>query len=103
VIRNFVQGQDEIDLSPIDANTNQPDNQAFTFVASTNNPDIGEVSYFKSGTSTIVVADTGAVTFQIELKNFDQPLLNTDFSLQPRGPAPARAGPAATAGRRSIR
>ncbi len=50
-------------------------------VASTSNPDIGEVSYFKSGTSTIVVADTGGTTFQIELKNFDQPLLGTDFSL----------------------
>ena len=81
VIRNFVQGQDKIDLSPIDANTNQAGNQAFTLVASTNNPDIGEVSYFKSGTSRIVVADTGATNFQIELKNFDQPLLGTDFSL----------------------
>ena len=81
VIRNFVQGQDEIDLSPIDANTNKTGNQAFTLVASTNNPEIGEVSYFKSGTSTIVVADTGGTTFQIELKNFDQPLLGTDFSL----------------------
>ena len=50
-------------------------------MASTNNPAIGQVSYFKSGTSTIVVADTGAVTFQIELKNFDQPLEAPDFSL----------------------
>jgi hypothetical protein len=81
VIRSFVKGQDEIDLSSIDANTNQSGNQAFKLVASTNNPAIGEVSYFKSGTSTIVVADTGATTFQIELKNFDQPLEATDFSL----------------------
>ena len=58
--------------------TEQP---CFTLVASTNDPAIGQVSHFKSGTSTIVVADTGAVTFQIELKNFDQPLEAPDFSL----------------------
>ena len=81
IIQGFVQGQDEIDLAAIDANTGQTGNQAFTLVASTNNPAVGQVSYFKSGTSTIVVADTGAVTFQIELKNFDQPLEAPDFSL----------------------
>jgi hypothetical protein len=80
-IAGFQKGQDEIDLSAVDANTNQSGNQAFTLVASTNNPAVGQVSYFKSGTSTIVVADTGAVTFQIELKNFDQPLEAPDFSL----------------------
>jgi Ca2+-binding RTX toxin-like protein len=80
-ISGFKQGQDYIDLSPIDANTSEPDNQVFTFVASTNNPDIGQVSYFRSGSSTIVVADTGGTTFQIELKNFDEPMLATDFSL----------------------
>ena len=83
VIKGFEQGQfaDTIDLSAIDANTNQPGNQAFTFVASTNNPAIGQVSYFRSGDNTIVVADTGSTTFQILLQNFDEPLLATDFSL----------------------
>lgn len=81
VIRSFVKGQDEIDLSAIDANTGQSGNQEFVLVASTNNPATGQVSYFKSGSSTIVVADTGSTTFQIELKNFDQPLDAGDFSL----------------------
>lgn len=81
VISGFRRNQDEIDLSAIDANTNAPGNQAFSFVASTNNPDIGEVSFFRSGTSTIVVGDTGSTTFQIELQNFDEPLLGTDFDL----------------------
>jgi Ca2+-binding RTX toxin-like protein len=80
-IQGFKQGQDLIDLSAVDASTSELDNQLFTFVASTNNPDIGEVSYFRSGSSTIVVADTGGTTFQIKLKDFDEPMLATDFSL----------------------
>ena len=83
VIKGFVQGQfeDTIDLSATDANSKVSGNQAFTFVASTKNPAIGEVSYYKSGTSTVVVANDGAATFEIELQNFDQPLEAADFSL----------------------
>jgi serralysin len=83
VIKGFEPGQfaDSIDLSAIDANTNQAGNQAFTFVASTDNPASGEVSYFRSGDDTIVVANTGGATFQILLQDFDGPLMATDFSL----------------------
>ena len=83
MIKGFEQGQfaDTIDLSAIDANSNQTGNQAFTFVASTNNPAVGKVSYFRSGDNTIVVADTGSTTFQILLQNFDEPLEAPDFSL----------------------
>jgi hypothetical protein len=47
VIKGFVQGQfaDGMDLSAIDANSKVSGNQAFTFVASTKNPAVGEVSY----------------------------------------------------------
>ena len=80
VIAGFTQGQDEIDLSAIDANAQQSGDQPFTFVASTKHPAIGQVSYYKSGTSTVAVANDGAATFEIELQNFDQPMLATDFN-----------------------
>ena len=81
VITGFTQGQDVLDLSAIDASPQQPGDQAFTFVASTKHPAIGRVSYYKSGSSTIAVANDGAARLEIELKNFDQPLLATDFVL----------------------
>jgi hypothetical protein len=82
VIKGFEQGQfaDSIDLSAIDAISNISGNQAFTFVASTNHPAIGEVSYFKSGANTIMVANDGRTTFEIQLTDFNQPMLATDFS-----------------------
>ena len=80
-VTGFAQGQDLIDLSIIDANGQQPGNQAFAFIASTKHPAIGQVSYYKSGTSTIVVANDGVKAFEIELQNFDQAVLATDFTL----------------------
>jgi serralysin len=81
VVKGFIQDEDEIQLSGIDANTKISGDQAFTFVASTKHPAVGEVSCYKSGTSTIVVANDGSSSFEIELQEFDQPLLATDFGL----------------------
>jgi serralysin len=79
-ISGFQSDFDNIDLSPIDANTGQPGDQAFTLVATTKHPAVGQVSYYKSGTSTIVVANDGTTTFEIELLSFGQELLGADFT-----------------------
>ena len=41
----------------------------------------GEVSYYKSGSNTIVVANDGSTTIEIQLLNFSEPLLDTAFVL----------------------
>ena len=81
VVKNFQHGSDIIDLSAIDANVKAPGDQAFTFVAIAKHPGVGEVSYYVSGHNVIVVGNTGAKTFEIELQAFDPPLAATDFHL----------------------
>jgi serralysin len=81
VIKNFQHGIDVIDLSAMDANVKVPGDQAFTFVAVTNHPGIGEVGYYVQGNNVIVVGNDGARTFEIELQNFHQPLVAADFHL----------------------
>jgi serralysin len=81
VIKGFQHGSDVIDLSAIDANAKIPGDQAFAFVAVTKHPGVGEVSYYVSGQNVIVVGNTGAKTFEIELQASDPPLAATDFHL----------------------
>ena len=81
VIKGFQHGSDVIDLSAIDANAKVPGDQTFAFVAVAKHPGVGEVSYYVSGQNVIVVGNTGAKTFEIELQAFDPPLAATDFHL----------------------
>lgn len=53
-ISDFVQGEDVIDLSAIDARTSVPDDQAFVFVDTAAISGIGQVRYAQSGGSTYV-------------------------------------------------
>ena len=81
VIKNFQHGSDVIHLSEMDANAKIPGDQAFTFVAVAKHPGIGKVGYYVSGHNVIVVGNTGAKTFEIELQAFDPPLAAADFHL----------------------
>ncbi|AZO77574.1 hypothetical protein B5U98_23225 [Bosea sp. Tri-39] len=83
VVQWFQQGKDTIDLSLIDANTAMSGDQLFKFVGETRSVEANSVSFFKSGSSTILQGDINgdsAADFQIEF-NSKLILNRSDFAL----------------------
>ncbi len=83
-IQDFVQGQDRIRLTDIDANTSVAGDQAFVFIgASAFTNTAGELRYTQSGGVTLLEGDVdgdGAADFAIALSG-NIGLLGTDFTL----------------------
>lgn len=72
---------DSIDVAAIDAHIGQPGDQAFVFAGETADPAAGSLGFYRSGGGTIIVADTGAVIFEIELDAYTGPVLAEYFVL----------------------
>jgi Ca2+-binding RTX toxin-like protein len=86
VITDFVHGQDKISLAYLDANPTQPGDQAFHWLGhSALGTTPGDLSWFTSGTNTIVQGSTDtdtAAEFWVQLNgNVGPSLAATDFYL----------------------
>ena len=60
VVRDFVPGQDVLDLAGIDADSTVPGDQSFRWVAKATLTGAAQLGYFVSGGMTIVRASTDA-------------------------------------------
>jgi Ca2+-binding RTX toxin-like protein len=72
VVQWFQQGKDTIDLSLIDANTAMSGDQVFKFAGETQSVEAHSVSFFRSGSSTILQSDINGdstADFQIEFNS----------------------------------
>ena len=72
IITDFVRGQDQIDLSTIDANSGASGNQSFSFIGTANFTGAAQVRYFTSGGTTNLQGNVGGtngntVDFEIQL------------------------------------
>ncbi len=83
IIQWFQRGADIVDLHLIDANTAVVGDQAFKFAGETHSVEANAVSFFRSGSSTILQGDIngdGTADFQIEF-NSKLSLQRSDFAL----------------------
>src|SRR5262249_50800267 len=85
VITDFFHGQDKLDFSAIDANTAAKGNQAFLFAGQNASVVANSVSWFESGSDTIVQADvngdTTAADLTVVLTGIHHNLTASDFLL----------------------
>jgi hypothetical protein len=78
-VRNFADGRDKL-AALGDADRTRPGAQAYPFVGRGTNPGRGQITWYGSGSATIVAGFDGRTRFEIRLEAFNGTLDALDFA-----------------------